>query len=435
MAEVNRGRGVQVGDQNTQTNVFMPSQSQPLNLGALNWHVAATKVRELSRDNAVVALAAVPLADAVGILAIVLGEAEGVAVSLLAHMNPARCRELVTALKRQRPWLEQLPAAAAEIAGLERKALGSLGERTGQVEHIGPSTEGTHGYRQPHRNGQILWSPRRGALEVQAPHLYDGTSGVLRFPLGSPEPAPRSAQGTEGTFQRFEGGAAVYRTEMYGVRAIFGFIGAYYRESGGPAGPLGYPAGAAERIGPSRHGKRAGWSKRFEGGTVYRVPRETEGYDSVSVSSEIADYHHAQGGVAGRLGFPTREAVRVTSSFGTEAVGQTFEGATVFVSRHGTFMVRDAVGTLNVRLGLPSSEENDGRQDFEGGAIFSSADGEFSVRKGILEPARRLGFPTTAEQRLGENADDFAQFFEKGVITVRDGVVRSWVSALEEPWP
>ena len=64
MAEVSHSRGVQAGNHNTQTNVYV--SQQPPDLGALSWHGAAEAVRKLSRDDAVVAPARVPVADVAG---------------------------------------------------------------------------------------------------------------------------------------------------------------------------------------------------------------------------------------------------------------------------------------------------------------------------------------------------------------------------------
>jgi uncharacterized protein with LGFP repeats len=460
MADVSHSRGVQAGDHNTQTNVYLSAPA--LDLAALSWHGAAEALRKLSRDEAVVALARVPVADVAGILTILLAGPDGLAVSLLAHMNPARARELVAALGKERPWLALLPVAAAAIAECEQWAREKLGERVAEVEHAGRSGWKTEGYRQRHANGEILWSPRGGAHPVPALHAeLGGATGRLGFPLTSP--GPESA----GTRQLFEGpvsfteetcarfgiryGGAIYGSEAHGLHAVWGDIGEYYERSAGPGGPLGFPVAAPTEFSLGYH-QAAGLSQEFEGGTVYRLPGGADGPRTVAVCSDISDYHRSHGGVSGELTFPLREAAEVVSRYGTAGRYQFFDGGVVYTSAHGAFTVRDRfrevhreLGAGRGHLGLPTSEVTVSvtanslsprhYQIFEGGGIFDGPSGTFSVRTPVvdlLESAGlrltvQLGFPVENERSMGDE-DEIVQFFEGGVVTVREGRAEVWIS-------
>lgn len=438
-----------------QANVYLQRQSP--DLGALSWHGAAETLPKLSRDEAVMALARVPVADVAGILTVLLAGQEKLAVSLLAHMNPARVRELVATLKDAQPWLESLPEAAAAIAECERRTRDSLGERTSQIERFVPSPRQTDGYRQRHRHGQILWSARGGAHPVPAGYAEAGH--YLGSPLTEPRPVGPSPFGTDGTRQLFEGSpkypGALYASEKHGLHAVYGHVGEYYDSREGPAGPLGFPTG--RRM--SAH-DGLGMQQDFEGGAIYF--RVDPGGSIVSIAAigvlgGIADYHREAGGVAGRLGLPVRDAVDVVSRYGTSGQCQLFDGeapmgdanAAVYTTQHGTFSLGHEVlwtyrqlGAEQGLLGLPTSDakiwrtrqgELRGHQGFEGGALFFHAGGCHAVRKIVSDLLlddsvlmRQVGFPAEEERRVGDREDDIVQTFEYGMVTVRDGRVRAW---------
>ncbi|WP_433380975.1 hypothetical protein ACQPZX_16270 [Actinoplanes sp. CA-142083] len=471
MVDASHGQGIQAGDNNHQTNVFM--QQAPIDLAALSSHGAADKVKGLSRDDAVVALARLPVDEALKILEVVLADDEGLAVSLLAHMNHRRAQELVAELKAVKPWLENLPAASAAIAACEQAARVELGERVGQIEHAGPSGLGTEGYRQRHRNGAILWSARGGATVVPPPAA--DVQGVLGFPLGVARRAQRSPSGTDGTFQRFEGpsgeGATLYCSERHGFAAIQKPFLTYHDRMGGTGGQLGFPTRPADSV---SHTLTTVLHQPFEGGMVYAASLRSPGrLVAVGVFAEMLEYHEAHNRIMGPLGFPLDDAVDVVSPHGTSGRRQDFTGsggedsgpATIYTSTHGTFAVRSSIRARYEQLagavgsmGLPIAEEVDSRiyalglrrgyQAFEGGAIYTTSGRRASflaaawqkrertieVRKAVIEMfasspglERTLGFPREVEKRLAESDDDAVQFFENGVVTIRGGRAQAWV--------
>ena len=284
-----------------------------------------------------------------------------------------------------------------------------------------------------------------------------------------------------------ECGATVYWCEQYGAHATWGGIGEHYERQQGTVGPLGFPVDEEVKAGPSERSSgpgTVGWRQRFEGGVVYY----SEKTKAVVVPAAVAAHHDKHGGVTGPLGFPvSSEFPAAESPFGTTGRIQRFEamwdypeditaawadftgpaGATVYVSEaHGVHCVGWGNGQLHEKLGgaggwlgYPRSDETDARasesepwctiQEFEGGAIFYK-EGHGSVpvpgatlefitsRDGLQE---KLGFPVTAENVLtggttpghhpgtANPAADREQFFEHGVVTVRNGVMEAWLRA------
>ena len=284
-----------------------------------------------------------------------------------------------------------------------------------------------------------------------------------------------------------ECGATVYWCERYGAYATWGGIGEYYERQKGTIGPLGFPVDEEVKAGPSERGSgpgTVGWCQRFEGGGVYY----SEKTKAVVVPSAIAAHHDMHGGVAGSLGFPvSSELPAAESSFGTTGRLQRFEGtwdypedimaawpnftgpagATIYVSEAygvhcvgwGNGQLHEMLGGTSGWLGYPRSGETDARasesepwctiQEFEGGAIFyKQAHGSVPVPRATLEfitghdgLQQKLGFPVKAENLLiGDTAaydhpgtpnpaTDREQFFEHGVVTVRNGVMEAWLRA------
>jgi len=74
-------------------------------------------------------------------------------------------------------------------------------------------------------------------------------------------------------------------------------------------------------------------------------------------------------------------------------------------------------------------------QIFEGGGIFDGPAGTFSARPAVVELLEsaglrltvQLGFPIENERSMGDE-DDIVQFFEGGVVTVREGRAQAWIS-------
>jgi LGFP repeat len=337
--------------------------------------------------------------------------------------------------------------------------------------------------------------PTRGANAVYHVRL-GGSGGRLGFPLTPDSKAQRSPFGTDGTWQRFESewnypdeicerlalecGASVYLCDPYGAHSTCGGIGELHESEGGTGGWLGFPVSDEVEVGPShrtRGGGTTGWCQHFEGGVVYYSTKTR----AVPVPSRIADYHETRRhGVASSRGFPVSRVMDAAESrYGSTGQYQRFEGtedypqdivehwvdgetpggATIYASdQHGTYCVGWGNGVLYERLGgttswlgFPKSDETDARtspdepwctiQEFEGGAIFFKEEhGSVTVTRSVMDYLtgnnlrQRIGFPLTRENPLADGRDEPVQFFERGVVTVRKGMIEAWLRP-DEPVP
>jgi hypothetical protein len=149
------------------------------------------------------------------------------------------------------------------------------------------------------------------------------------------------------------------------------------------------PASDLERGLKSRTGAE-GFVRKYDKGIIYWTPRT----GAVWVHGSIAAYHAARGGPTSMLGYP--EALWLssgTSPYGTQGVGQEFEGGSVLSSELGTFAVegpflasyRSLEGNRGP-LGYPvTSQETDPHdserqvQRFEGGEISRGPAGTIPV--------------------------------------------------------
>jgi hypothetical protein len=380
MVDASHGRGVQAGDHNQQTNYFV--QHQGLDLGVLNTHTAADKLRDLSRDDAVIALARIPAADAAEILQALIADDENLAVSLLAHMKRSLAEAVIALFTDPPPWLADLPAASAAIAECERRSRSILGDRTDQVSYAGPSRAGTDGFYQGHVNGAICWSPKGGAHAVKAD--LDTVDGDRN--LGFPQTDELSA-GTDVWLQRFEGGT-VYRL---GTKLLMlpRAIAEVHEANGGTTGALGVPL------------------------------REEVSNGGVIVYFRKSDRDAVE------LHFPS---IHSSEEHGTHAVSGDISS------------VREI---LEPGLGLATSDEMDARlspdepprsyQIFQAGAIFTTEGRTFVVSSAVValltadsRLARRLGFPIRGAEHLGSSGSR-VQMFEHGLVTEVDGVAQAYV--------
>jgi uncharacterized protein with LGFP repeats len=188
----------------------------------------------------------------------------------------------------------------------------------------------------------------------------------------------------------------------------------------------------------------------------------------------IAEYHESHGGVTSLRGFPVSPELEAAESpYGTTGHFQRFEGAwaypedilkcwsdregqggaTIYTSEaHGTYCVGWGNGIYYERLygtsswlGFPKSDEVDVRtseseslstvQEFEGGTIFFKPDyNSVAVKRATMDYVsknegmrQRIGFPVKEERSLTPEGDERVQFFEHGVVTVRNGVIEAWL--------
>ncbi|WP_410583786.1 LGFP repeat-containing protein [Amycolatopsis sp. lyj-108] len=88
----------------------------------------------------------------------------------------------------------------------------------------------------------------RGYAAVTAERQRLAADGFANFYLGEPigrihRANPSAAESSENVgWEQYYDGGAIYYTATTGARAIYGSVLARYLETGGPAGPLGYPA-------------------------------------------------------------------------------------------------------------------------------------------------------------------------------------------------
>jgi hypothetical protein len=464
----------------------------------LNPSEGARRLALMTLDDAALVLADAPVGTSAEALEVLLSDErrQQLAISLLVHIRKSKAQELIAAIPAVQPWLEQLPDAADAIERCKPGPGRDLGTSVGTLTRAAPSPQGTQGYYQSFRNGQIHWTALSGVQvtigPISAYYITNGGSGGrLGFPLTSEIPAATSQYGTPGRLQRFEGlrfyeedvceltgrsGATVYWSEQYGAHGTWASTGACYelREKG-TNGRLGFPVADELEAGPSRPeaGGTTGWCQRFEGGAIYCSAKTK----TIVVYEPIAEYHESHGGVQSPLGFPVSPWMDAAESpYNTTGYCQRFEGveaypedvlkrwpdqealvgATIYTSdAYGTHCVGWGNGIYYERqdgssswLGFPKSDEVDARtsesepwatvQDFEGGAIFYKEEyGSVGVRRDTLEyltghggVRQWMGFPVEEERSLSpENADndERVQFFERGVVTIRNGTIEAWI--------
>jgi uncharacterized protein with LGFP repeats len=504
-------QGIQTGDHNTQTNIWLQDRKNDADkVDRLAADEAADWVAELEPRDAAYVLATASAGASAGVLRVLLMRDPNFTMAILAKMNRDKAKELVASIGSRAAGLARLPEAAEAIADLEYAIAGEpeLGQRSGPLALAAESERGTQGFYRNYANGEIHWcaragaQPTRGAISRYYIRL-GGTRGRLGFPLTPDLPAGRSPFGTDGSCQRFESawsypppicerlgiecGATVYWCPQYGAHATWGGIGEWYEQHDGTLGPLGFPVDEEVEAGPSRRESgpgTVGWLQRFEGGVVYF----SEKTGAVFVPPALAAHHDHHGGAVGDLGFPvSQELLAPESPFGTTGRLQRFEarsdyagyisarwpdyagpaGATVYASEAngvhcvgwGNGHVYEKMGGPASWLGYPQSDEVDARssesqpwctiQKFEGGAIFyKDGPGSIPVPRATMELIARhdglgqgLGVPVRAEVMLDggpaprdptsgpDLTADREQFFEHGVVTVRNGVMEVWLRA------
>lgn len=316
-----------------------------------------------------------------------------------------------------------------------------------------------------------------------------GSGGLLGFPAAAVVQQEDPYTGTECSWQLFEGpsdysaevcafvgercGGTVISSQKHGTHATWGGIGELSELSWRDLDSLGLPVADAVRVGPFRRlggtTSISGWRQLFESGTVYCSDKT----GAIRVPRRWAEYLKSRGDVTGPVGFPVSPVLEAAKSpFGTTGQFQRFEGlwdypedivgrwsdrerpggATIYHSpEHGTHIVEQRNGVLYERLngtaswlGFPNSDESDVGtpaddprrtiQRFEGGAIFctlehSSVPVELKILDYLAEQLsseNRLGFPIRGAEPLASGKDDYIQFFEQGVVTVRDNLIQAW---------
>ena len=405
----NGARGAQFGDGNAQYNVWVDGRRlDAAFIGELNPHKSAELVNAMEYDDAVFLLARADVDAGAAALDVLLKTNEPLAVSLLADISQRRSRALIAAIKASaagREWLGNLCEAAEAIGN---RAAELEWADPGPLEHIAWTGSGleTQAYRRTYQNGHIYW--------------------------------------------RFQSCWAVTR-----VTAIEGVILDHYVRSGGISGRFGAPLSEKRPVGPADGGR---WVQSFSGGIIYRHEASV-----IEVDWRVARYMLSRTDAHQR--YPLSPAIDAPASpYGSRGHMQRFQGSwdscdeTVYYStatepygvRGVIASYYDQLGATGSWLGFPTAQPRrlNGylTQDFEGGTVFAWPDPPSARPAGIAWPDRpvavpaasleliqrnerissRLGFPVTAEDRTG-TGDDKWQFFENGVVTVKNGKRQIWL--------
>lgn len=427
------GQGVQVGDGGTQTNVWMPkAPPDPVALGALNPHTAVTRLQQLPHDELVDFFARAKPADAGEIFAAFLEVDAAKVVAALGDINPRKAAEFIGTVRAE-VTLTALPRAAEAIT---RKAASLKWTDAGPLERFSSR------YARRYKNGRVVWDGNYGA-QATSGAIDDYYAGVdFIFPIDDQETAPSSPFGTEGVRQRFRS-ATVY-SSPHGVFRVWAAIDECHENEGGSGGWLGFPVGECV-VNP-----RAGELQEFEGGTVY--------FYGGSHRAAFAVHRKVVSILEGVRGLhPVSKEDGTVSSSGRTGLVQhfSFDSGTADHEiavywprgRYAPVMVGLSVWryyrTLGVEkswLGFPVERErvlSAGRcvQEFESGVIYWQIETDpIAVSNAVLDLIDQggrlvgsLGFPVSEEQPAGADGSGRIQFFEKGVVTLRDGKREMWL--------
>lgn len=200
---------------------------------------------------------------------------------------------------------------------------------------------------------------------------------------------------------------------MGSLQVSFGAIGAAYKNSGGPAGPLGAIVGAQETIAAGGTGYR----QRFTNGYIYQAPNGA----TFTLSTTMNDYYVTQGGPSGALGWPASAARTSTTK-----VDQLFDNGLIVTNSAGQLSsvtgaigeAFHAAGGVSSGWGLPTAASqnvtttsfgNGAKQTFQNGVAFEKTGSAASFTSSALLPAlnalgqNAVGWPTGSTQSSGVN--------------------------------
>nr|WP_221377710.1 hypothetical protein [Actinoplanes polyasparticus] len=464
---ISDSHGILVGDGGIQFNYAGRATAGDNVIDQFAPRYAAGQLRAMPFRAAFQVLAEAPVDKAAAVLRLLLASSDALVVALIAEMHPERVRALVDAGGAELEVLRDIREADDQISDCLDTLHPALGAEQGGLRRVAPSPRGNTGFYRRFEHGAIFWSSVGGAVPLSSP-FFDfhgdagGTGGRLGFPIDVSRPVTGRGVVTEAHRQDFEFDehsrrTSAYCTTEYGVFATWGGIGEHYDRRGGPD-RFGFPTGPEVVIGPTRRRGTgdSGWIQAFEKGSI----AYTDSTSAIEIMSPVRDYYDANGGAAGRLGFPRGSShVAGRSPQGTDGRFQRFEGAwdypddllaacigfghpggaSVYTSVHGTHKVDGGIGILYERmggtagwLGFPtegSQKADDQRrtQGFEGGAIYWCPEhNAVPVRMDVLALLHPdIGFPTHAEQPIGAGPDTI-QFFEAGIVTRRSTGLTVW---------
>ncbi|WP_232797039.1 N-acetylmuramoyl-L-alanine amidase [Blastococcus atacamensis] len=274
------------------------------------------------------------------------------------------------------------------------------------------------------QGGDIYWSPASSTHVVRGSILTTwlargGATGHMGFPTTSDAPTPDG----RGYFTRFQGGD-IYYSPSTGTQTVVGSILGTWLQSGGSAGPLGFPA-TTDALTADRKGAFV----RFQGGDVYWSPAS----GTQIVRGSILTTWLARGGATGHMGFPTTSDAPTPDGRGYFT---RFQGGDIYYSPStGTQTVVGSILTTWLQaggsggvLGFPTttdaltSDRKGAFVRFQGGDVYwSPATGTHIVRGALAGayvsrggPTGSLGFPTRTTYAVPEG---LRSDFERGSLT------------------
>lgn len=433
------GQGIQIGTGNNQYNAWMPKPPlDPAAMRDLNPHTAVARLQQLSHDELVDFFARAKPEDVSEILGVFIGVDLRKVVAALGDINRRKATELIRAVLGESTdnWLNALPEATHEIA---RKATSMRWTDSEPLKvYFGV-------YARKYKNGHVIYFSEYGAWTTVGAidGYYEEMPIRVGFPVGDQEAASSSPFGTQGIRQKFYAGT-VYSSK-HGAFCVPENM--RYEGEGGSGGWLGFPTGELEKKSTIE------WLQHFEGGVIHSRFPLSDDLTVLTVRREVA-------GVLpdNQAWRPVSKETTTVSSCGTSGNVQRFEvelesGTTYEIAVYWHDLSKPVMVIMEFLdyyieldaekswLGFPVTEVADAifsrsgvHQRFEGGTIYVYGAGTFAVRKAVddyifqdgdLPP--QLGFPVTEEESVGTGESDRIQFFENGVVTLRDGKYEIWL--------
>jgi hypothetical protein len=435
---VSGSQGAQVGTGNNQYNAWMAkSPLDPVALSALNPHIAVTRLQQLSHDELVDFFAKASQGDVSEILDVFLEADDAKVVAILGDINRRKATELLKGVNWGN-YRIALPEAAEAIA---RKAAGLKWTDAEPLElvHQRMKLARYDAYARRYKNGRVFWIEGVGTyatLGVMDDYFRERSSS-WRLPFGDQETALTSPFGTEGIRQKSSRGM-VYSSG----RGIFRVTDdTCYENEAGSGGWLGFPISERERNG------QFGDRQMFEGGAIYSFYSLADGSSSFATNQQVIDLFPSGDELApvsketpvvsssGKPGTVQRLRRRLGSDVYETAVYSWQSGAVVVAPKIWDYYSK--LGTEKSWLGFPTRQvaarlwsSDSGAQSFETGAVFwMPGTGPIAVPAEVvmLFGSSSPGFPLTEEQPVGEDGSGRIQYFEKGVVTLRDGRREIWL--------
>ncbi|WEK62682.1 MAG: hypothetical protein P0Y60_08150 [Candidatus Microbacterium colombiense] len=288
----------------------------------------------------------------------------------------------------------------------------------------------------PGKTWNILYNPNSACGSAPVYVANAATAALYYYTPYQPNAAALKAGYGEGNSCSAYGNRNFYNyfTEWFGSTQTavdpLGTIKNQYAALGGASGVLG-AAGAA----PSCSASTARCTWTYTKGVI----TWTRALGAITVYGDVFTAYSAQGGLGGKLGYPSGTPKAITDPNGN-GISQSFDKGWIHSSARGTFASTSAVmtaysaaGWLRGDLGWPTSTEACASglcmQTFAGGAIrYTSGQAAYVVPpvddakiKAVYSAqggtSGSLGYPVTAAQAIVDpNGDGLAQRFDGGWI-------------------